>query len=221
MRQWRRYKSTYRIKHPQYYIKGKRNLTRQEERTLFGGTVTVTEKMDGANTGLFKKNDKMFLQKRGSLVDDSHPQFKFFKNQWFWDNYEKLEQLPDNAVTYGELMRCTHTIHYDKLPDWWLVFDIYDLQKHQYLPWHEVARICYDIGLSTVPHIFTGSCMDRPTISEIMPIESIYGNRAEGIVVKNYKKQMRGKVVHPEFIKDPSFDKHWSSRTATFNKLER
>lgn len=221
MRQWRKYEKTYRVKHSQYYVKGKYNLLPSEEKLLLGGTVTITEKMDGANTGLFKRNGQMFLQKRGSLVDDSHPQFKFFKNQWYWNNYEKLEQLPDNTVTYGELMRCTHTIYYDKLPDWWLVFDIYDLKKKQYLPWHEVARICYDIGLSTVPHVFTGNGINRNAISKVMPIQSSFGGRAEGVVIKNYKRQIRGKVVHPEFVKDPSFKRHWSSRRATFNKLVR
>ena len=216
MRQWRRYEKTYRVKHPQYYDKGKYNLSRVEERQLLGGTVTITEKMDGATTGLYKKNGEMFLQKRGSLVDDSHIQFKFFK-QWYWDNHEKLEQLPENAVTYGELMRCVHTLRYDKLPDWWLVFDIYNLKTNQYLPWHEVTEICHDVGLSTVPHIFTGKGIDRNELSKLMPLESLYGDRAEGIVIKNYKKQMRGKLVHSEFIKDPSFDKHWASRTATFN----
>ena len=218
MRQWRKYEKTYRINHKDFYSKGKFLLTPKEEKLLLNGKVIITEKMDGANTGIFKKKGKIFLQKRSGNVDDSHPQFKFFKNQWYWNNYKKIKKIPDNLCVYGELMRCVHTIYYDKLPDWFLVFDVYDLKREEYWSWDKVLDLCNKIGLHTVPFIYEGK-VNKDTLKQLMPKESTYGNIAEGIVVKNYKQQLRGKLVKPSFIKDPSFNKHWSKKTATYNKL--
>lgn len=217
MRQWREYEQTYRIPHHKFYVKGKRNLSDKEVKHLLNGTVTITEKVDGANTGVFRKKGKMYLQKRRAPVDDSHPQFKFFQ-RWYWDNYEKLDLLPDNTVTYGELLRCVHTIYYDKLPDWWLVYDIYDLDKDRYLDWNTIEDICSKCDISTVPLIFIGN-VDKNILEKLMPGASLYGDIAEGMVVKNYKKQLRGKIVKPQFVKDPSFDSHWTKHKVRFNSL--
>jgi ATP-dependent RNA circularization protein (DNA/RNA ligase family) len=218
MKQFREYEKTYRISHSDFYVKGKHNLNKEEERQLLAGQVVITEKMDGANTGIFKKKGQTFLQKRRANVDDSHPQFKRFQKEWYWNNYDKIEKIPNNLVVYGELMYCVHTIYYDKLPDWFLVFDVYDLRTNLYWKWHDVTRLCHDVGLSTVPFIYFGKT-DKLMLKQLMPRESAYGKVAEGMVIKNYKRQLRGKIVKPSFVKDPSFEKHWSKRTATFNKL--
>ena len=221
MRQWREYEKTYRIQVPQFQIPhGKFSLSHKEVQRLLTGYIVITEKMDGADTGIYKRKDKFFLQKRRGNTDDSHEQFKFFKNQWMHDNYEKIESLPENTVTYGELMRCVHSIYYDKLPDWFLVFDIYDLNKERYLTWIEVVMICEKVGLSTVPYI---GCADQKLSTHdlglLVPKESKYGDTAEGIVIKNYKKQVRGKIVKPEFVKTVDDSDDWTKLPVRYNKL--
>ena len=222
MRTWRKYEKTYRIQVPQFELPyGKFSLSNKEVQQLLTGYIVITEKMDGANTGFYKRNNKFYPQKRRGNVDDSHEQFKFFRKQWMYNNYEKLENLPDNIVIYGELMKCVHTIYYDKLPDWFLVFDIWDLKKEKYLNWIEVVSICEKAGLFTVPYI---GCADQKLSTHelglLVPKESKYGDIAEGIVIKNYKKQVRGKIVKSEFVKKVDESDHWKKLPIRYNKLK-
>lgn len=219
MKQWRKYEKTYRLVVPQIPVTGKYTLDKATAKALLSGTVTITEKMDGANCGIYIADNGYYLQKRGGWMDGSHEQFKFFQNNWQWYNQQKIFKLPKNHVVYGELMRCTHSIYYDELPDYFLVFDIYDLKDGKYLSWGRVVDICDDAGLSTVPFLgFT----ENPKINDVMkwmPKKSAYGQTCEGIVIHNYAKQLRGKVVKPEFIKTLEESDHWANQEVRYNKL--
>lgn len=218
MRQWREYEKTYRLKTPKYDIPGKFVLSSKEARELLRGDVVITEKMDGANAGVFISDKNLFLQKRRGHADGSHKQFKRFKNEWLWDHYETLSKVEKNIVIYGELMYCTHSIYYDKLPDFFLVFDIYDLDNGCYLDWFEVRSTALELGLATVPYI---TFLRNPTtvdIERVMPTKSAFGDTCEGIVVKNYKRGLRGKIVKPEFIKHMDESDHWASERVRYNR---
>ncbi len=218
MKVFRKYEKTYRIEMPGYPIKGKYHLAKKVEEKLFKGECLITEKTDGANTGIFKKDGKISLQKKGDIVDYSHPQFSYFQNEWYFNNIEKIKKLPDNIVVYGELLRCVHTVYYDKLSDWWLVFDIYDLKQKNYLEWEEVVKICKTAGLHTVPLIYKGK-LKKDDLLKYVPTVSKFGDIAEGIVVKNYEQQVRGKFVKPEFIKAIDNDTFWRNRKIKLNKV--
>jgi hypothetical protein len=41
----------------------------------------------------------------------------------------------------------------------------------------------------------------------------------EGLVVKNYRKQMRGKLVRPEFMKELEEEDHWLHKAMKRNQL--
>jgi ATP-dependent RNA circularization protein (DNA/RNA ligase family) len=216
---FRKYEKTWRIKVPQYpEISSKHYLSDAQVKDLFNGTVTITEKLDGANTGIIRTKTGFRLQKRGSLVDASeHEQFNFFK-AWSNNNYDKLMKIPVGITVYGELMRCVHTIYYNKLPDWFLVFGIFD--GNSYCSWNEVANLSAEWGLHTVPHIYSGSAARATIVPDYVPNISTYGEeQAEGVVVYNYKKQMRGKIVKPAFLKSMEADVHWIKKDLKTNKL--
>ena len=219
METWRKYEKTYRLKLDGMPAFEKFMLDDTSFKLLLNGNVNVTEKMDGSNSGIFKtKEGQIFLQKRRGNIDKSHHQYKFFEN-WGYQNIEKLKKLPNNIVVYGELMRCVHSIKYTKLPDWFLVFDIYDLESEEYLDWNEVKRIVEGVGLKTVPLIYEGE-VDRKKILSLIPSKSAFGDMAEGIVIKNYDSQLRGKVVKSEFIKIIDEGKHWQTAPIDLNEVE-
>lgn len=222
MNTFRKYEKTYRIEMPNYPIKGKYHLAKKQESLLLKGKVAITEKMDGANTGIYKIKGQTYLQKKGSNIDTSHPQFRFFANEWYYNNKDKIDKLPDNMVYYGELLRCVHTVFYNKLPDWWLVFDIYDLNKQKYLSWDEVVFICKEAGLCTVPFLYEGRLRGKDDLLKLMPTYSKYGDVAEGIVVKNYCQQVRGKFVKQNFLKSiEEIDIHWLDRKIRLNEVDK
>ena len=219
MNTYRKYDKIYRIEMPDYPIKGKYYLAKKKEKLLFSGNkVTILEKVDGANTAICKVNNKIFLQKKGDAIDYSHPQYSFFKNEWLYNNLDKVDKLINNTVTYGELMRCIHTVEYNKLPDWWLVFDIFDLKTNNYWPWWQVKEVCNNAGLYTVPFIYEGN-VKRKDLDKYMPEVSAYGKIAEGIVVKNYRQQVMGKYVKPEFLKAINDTEFWRNRKIELNEV--
>ncbi len=215
---FRKYPKTFRAKSQRINVKGKLNLCSSEQRDLLNGTIEITEKMDGANVAIIRgKGDKWTLQKRRGLAEQGvHAQFSFFWNWARW-NEEKILKIPNNWIVYGELMRIKHNIYYDRLPSFFLVFDIWN--GKEYLK-HTDRFHCTDrFELNNVPIIHLGN--EKVDLDEFMNIKSACSSTetAEGIVIKNYRKQMRGKLVRPEFMKELDEDDHWMHKAGTPNKL--
>jgi len=200
-------------------------LSHDDMRKLLTGKITIEEKIDGANVGVIggKKGKEFRLQKRGSLVDVSeHPQFGRFK-AWTMERYADLIKTKFPHIVYGEFMWATHHIFYDSLPDWFICFDIWN--GREYVNRHEKEVICSDYNINVIPLLFEGYVV---SVDEIVPY--VYGQSAyssnhgrEGVVVKNYRKQMRGKIVNPTFVKEVDEDgTHWMTRwdPAKINKLK-
>lgn len=220
-----KYDKTYRIKVPQFDIKGKFFLPGSDTQKLLNGQVVIQEKMDGANVGIIgaKKQPLGFrLQKRGSLIGEGqgtseHEQFNYFIN-WAHQNYQALKEIPDGWVVYAELMFAQHNIFYDKLPSHVLVFDVWD--GNEFLEPTGVVGFCERRGLHHVPMLYFGPAPKRTDLVNLIPETSKYGTgRSEGIVVKNWKKQMRGKVVDPTFSKEVDESDHWTEKALAKNKL--
>jgi len=218
---FRKFEKTARIVIPQINVRGKLFLSDKETKLLLGGSVTILEKLDGANVGIIRHKDIFKLQKRGSLVDTSeHAQFSFFK-AWSMQKYSELMTIPKGHIVYAELMRCVHTIYYDKLPDWVCVYGVWSNKNQMYLPWKEVVEICSEVGLSTVPFI-SDDYFNKVDLYNLIPKVSAFGSEtAEGIVVWNYRHQLRGKIVRPEFSKQMDENDHWTQGAIRLNSIKK
>lgn len=216
---FRKYEKTYRILVPQISTKGKHYLSNQEVSKLLGGNVILLEKLDGANVGIIRHKDYFKLQKRGSLVDASeHFQFNFFK-AWSQQNYDKLMKIPENTVLYGELMVCKHTVFYDQLPDYFIPFGWLDRKTETYAHYDDLVNLCDKIGLTPAPELARGH-FKRDELFDYIPNPSTFGSEcAEGLVVWNYKKGLRGKIVREQFQKSMNRSGHWSRQPITKNLL--
>lgn len=215
---FKKYEKTYRITTPRINVAGKLNLTKDEMRDLFTGTIQITEKMDGSNVAIIRgKGDKWTLQKRRGLADEGvHAQFSFFWN-WARHNEEKILDIQPGWIFYGELMYAKHHIYYDQLPSYFLVFDIWN--GREYI--RNSADVASGHGFKHVPVLWEGNGFDRTELDKLIS-KSAYATDsvAEGVVVKNHRKQMRGKLVRPEFMKELDEDEsHWMMKSVTRNKL--
>jgi hypothetical protein len=94
---------------------------------LRGRHVVVEEKLDGANAGVSLDDDgKLALQSRGHfLVGGARERhFDLFK-RWAATHAGELEPLvAGGRVLYGEWLFAKHTVFYDRLPHYFLEFDI-------------------------------------------------------------------------------------------------
>lgn len=216
---FRKYEKTYRIKIPEFTVKGKFFLSKKEVKKLLAGWVAIEEKLDGANIGIIKHKGKFHLQKRGSLVAQSeHAQFGYLYNWAYHQNYDKLLGIPDSYIVYAELMYAVHNIFYDSLPDYVIVIDVWGGKN--YLNREEKERFCKKHGLVVCPLVDEGRFRISDLFS-LIPKKSAFGDRIEGIVLKKHRKKdfFKGKIVLPEFQKALSGGQHWMRKPMERNQL--
>jgi hypothetical protein len=97
--------------------------------TLRGRYVVVEEKLDGANAGLSVGDDgRLRLQSRGHFLTGGHRErhWDLFKS---WSAARAAELAPlvaGGRVLYGEWLYAKHTIFYDRLPHYFLEFDLFE-----------------------------------------------------------------------------------------------
>ena len=208
-----KYPKTFRILVPQISTRGKHYLSKADTKKLLSGQTTILEKVDGTNVGIIRTKDYFRLQKRGSLVGFSeHEQFNRLK-AWSQINYEKLLKLPKDTILYGEWCYAKHTVFYDMLPDFFLAFALWDRNTKKFAHHVDMEELCDKIGLSTVPFISQGCGIHKDELFDDIPDPSVYGHeQAEGLVVYNYKQQMRGKVVLRKFQESMDHNGHWARK---------
>ena len=200
-------------------VTSKFNLDATQQKRLFAGEVIVEEKMDGSNVGIIRHRKGFSLQKRGSLVGTSeHEQFSFFHNWANQQRYDKIMALPEGTLMYGELLYAVHTIYYDRLPDYFLAFDV--RRNGEWLDYDERKAFCDEYGFHMVPLIARGT-FTKDELQKMVPGPSAYGPEAEGIVVKRYAKHgyFRGKIVKPGFMKQLEESDHWTTYNVKRNQL--
>ena len=223
---FRHYRKTYRIKVPEVPVRGKHCLSKDEVKRLLGATVVIEEKLDGANSGVIRHKSGFSLQKKGSLVGQSeHLQFQYFHN---WANrlkYDNIMAVPPGYIVYGELMYIVHTIYYNRLPDYFIVFDVWN--GRQYMDRESKEEFCKEFGFQIIPLIVQGH-FEVKELYSLIPKVSSFGNVAEGIVVKRYREfstrrndYMRGKVVKKEFLKFVEENEHWTREKMKVNSLDK
>jgi hypothetical protein len=103
---------------------------------LAGRYLVAEEKCDGANAGIrFDAAGRLWLQSRGHFLTGGprEKHFNLFK-QWAHGHADALRTLLGSRyVLYGEWLYAKHTIFYDRLPHYFLEFDILDTQTGDFL----------------------------------------------------------------------------------------
>ena len=97
--------------------------------------LVIEEKMDGSNVGVSFVDGELKLQSRGHYLSGGprEKQFDLFKSWGYQHICELRELLGEQYVMYGEYMFAKHTIFYDRLPDYFMEFDILDLETQKFL----------------------------------------------------------------------------------------
>lgn len=73
----------------------------------FGDLIEITEKLDGSNLCIFKKNDCLFIAQRNTIIsfneiEDNKSLLYKGLYQWLNDNVEMLNTIRNNSVICGE-----------------------------------------------------------------------------------------------------------------------
>lgn len=199
-------------------------LARNEAVGLLDNHVTVEEKLDGANLGIsLDPFGELRFQNRGQFL---RPPFsgQFARlTGWAGQHCQSLATVLQPGLTlFGEWLAARHSLRYDKLPDWFVAFDVHDAGENAF--WSAARRdnFVQGIGLAVAPCLVRG----RTNLAELERLvinsRSKYGDTAlEGVVVRqdnSQVSQIRGKLVRPDFVQ--SIEEHWRRRSLDWNQLD-
>ena len=198
-------------------------MTPQEQQKLLAQEVIVEEKVDGANLGLsLDDHGELQAQNRGQYLEI--PYRSQFKRLQAWTNQHRdalLTQLQPNIIVFGEWCAARHSLEYRQLPDWYLVFDIYDRTKIEFWSASRRNKWTAETGLTTVRQILKHKTTLDDLKAIVLDQPSQYrAGKLEGIVVRSDDQRInlsRGKIVHPSFTQ--AIDTHWRSRTIEWNQV--
>ncbi len=165
--------------------------------------VVVTEKMDGENTTIYSD----YIHAR-SIDAQSH---------WTQSYVRQLQNkigfnIPKGWRVCGENLYAKHSIKYDKLKDYFLMFSIWN-DKNECLSWDETIEWAILLEIKLVPILYRGIYNENT-------IKHCYLNNTEGYVIRltdkfNYSqfKLSVAKFVRKNHV---TTSNHWK-----FEKIER
>jgi hypothetical protein len=127
---------------------------------LAGRPLVVEEKLDGANAAIsFAADGTLQLQSRGHYLTggDRERHFALLKT-WAAAHQEPLRRvLGARYVVYGEWLYAKHTIFYDRLPHYFLEFDVLDIETQEFLSTPCRRQLLAGLPLVSVPVLHEGS----------------------------------------------------------------
>jgi len=182
-------------------------LGKEETDGIIVGKCYIQEKVDGANTSIWLEDG---IIKKGSRTQDlTGKSFNGFPE--YVDNHEGIKKFFDENGSkyrlYGEWL-VRHTIAYKELSyKKFYLFDVYDEEKEQTIELPEVYKIAEKYGIDIVP---LRAVIDNPTTEQINEWvgKSDFGDRGEGIVIKNFNfvdkfgNRNYAKIVTEKFKED-------------------
>lgn len=200
-------------------------LSPAEAQALLSGNVVVEEKLDGANLGLSLSPDSALrVQNRGQYLSDPHTGQFARLPAWLTQHESGLRTvLRPELMLFGEWCAARHSLDYDALPDWFLLFDVYDRSIGRFWSTSRRNALAAEAGLSTVPLVSSGLTTLAALKQLLVDTPSRYraGLPLEGVVVRRESGEWceaRAKLVRPDFTQ--AIDTHWRKRTIDWNRVD-
>jgi len=198
-------------------------LSSSDVSSLLKGNIVVEEKIDGANLGISISYDGAIrVQNRGQYL---YPPFtKQFKRLESWiasHEYVLKQYLSPELILFGEWCVARHSLSYDNLPDWFVVFDIYDRNKQAFYSTIRRNELVANLGLNVVSTIIKGRLSLNDLIERLDKEQSnYYSGPLEGFVIRKENSnwlEARAKLVRRDFVQ--CIEKHWRHKIIEWNKL--
>jgi hypothetical protein len=135
------------------------------------GTTIIEEKVDGANCGMALFEGEPIIRNRDHILRKGYvkdtPAKKQFASIWGWfyehkEAFEKLNEQMGTVSVYGEWMIQQHGMIYDRLPDWFIAYDVYDWEAGRFLNSYAAREHLEGVGLCVAPCLHGGSFNKTP-----------------------------------------------------------
>ena len=205
-----KYPRTYHLDWSKSLINDDRKIHSTEH--MEGEEIVVTEKMDGECTSLDPR--KVYARSPDSKYHASRAWVRQLHGQIAGD-------IPEGWRVCGENLFAQHSISYDSLPTYLLVFNIWN-NKNWALSWDDTILYSQLLGLQTVPVLYRGP-WDKQILLDLAEKAEANRTKQEGYVVRVARsfpfthfgslvaKYVRGKHVNTS--------EHWMHNAIVPNKL--
>jgi ATP-dependent RNA circularization protein (DNA/RNA ligase family) len=199
-------------------------LSASEAGKFLAHAVVLEEKVDGANLGFSVAcNGEVRAQNRGQYL--SRPFTGQFArlNAWLAIHEEALfDALGESLMLFGEWVAAVHSLEYPGLPDYFLVFDVYDKNARRFWSTSRRNVLVSDLGMCHIHQVGIGHYRLDALAKMLAGTSSSYrlGN-CEGIYLRQENDDWllaRAKLVHPDFVQ--SISEHWRTRSLRWNVFE-
>lgn len=200
-------------------------LSPAEAAGLLAQPLVVEEKLDGANLGFSIAPDgQLRAQNRGQYLQTPYAGQFTRLPEWVSRHEERLfDALTPDLIAFGEWVAARHSLDYTALPDWWLLFDVYDRRTQRF--WSACRRDAWacEVGVSCVPCLFRG----RATVASLKDMLERERSRfrdgpMEGLVMRADDADWclsRAKIIREDFTQ--TITDHWRNRHLHWNRLAR
>lgn len=196
-------------------------MTTPEQNMFLNKHIYIEEKIDGANLGISIDKETLaikFQNRSHYVTPETHEQFQKL-HQWTSSYGTQLYNImePGRHILFGEWLYSKHSISYDKLPSYFIAFDMYDKKEHKFYTRNELETRLKNTNIPIVPLIYEGKLKNKKEYLEKIKLNSkFYNGPIEGLYVKIPDEDNkfiigRGKIVRTDFLTEGT--KFWTHTT--------
>ena len=168
-----------------------------------GDEIQITEKWDGSNASAYWDAEKGAMHACSRKQDlTEHNTLNGF--------YDFIMTLPDpavgefkkhpNFIVFGEWGNKNKIVYNKEFYKRWYVYDIYDTTKEEWLPQKMVKIFAQKAGLEYIHVLYEGQFISWEHCMTFMN-SPMYGDRQEGIIIKNQTKLNDDSIRTPKYLK--------------------
>jgi ATP-dependent RNA circularization protein (DNA/RNA ligase family) len=198
-------------------------LSAAEVEAFLAHDIVLEEKVDGANLGFSVGSaGEVRAQNRGQYLPRPFTGQFARLNGWLVIHEEALfEALGESLMLFGEWVAAVHSLEYPSLPDYFLVFDVYDKSTQRF--WSTTRRnvLASRLGLRHIHQVGIGHYRLVALQQMLTTTSSTYrSGGGEGLYLRYENEDWllaRAKLVHPDFVQN--MGEHWRSRSLRWNTL--
>jgi hypothetical protein len=210
------YLFTNRVKYPRTYhvpwSPGLKNDDRMMDSTerWNGMEVVITEKMDGENTTMYRD----YMHARSLELETAEWRSRI-KPIWGAIKYD----IPEGWRVCGENISVVHSIRYEGLPSYFMMFSIWD-DHNMCLSWEETIEWSQLLGIELVPSLHWGewnedACKMICDSMDTKTQEGLVIRPSEGFAFRDFRNVV-GKWVRKSHVQT---DEHWTRKPIEWNGL--
>ena len=190
-----------------------------------GKHIVIEEKVDGANTAIsFRDDGELLLQSRGHYLTGGYRERHYeLMKQWAAVHRERFhEVIGCRYIMYGEWLYARHRIAYDRLPHYFLEFDILDRETGLFLDTVSRRKITAQMPVCSVPVLSEGTFDKKEDVLAYLGTSNFGPEIMEGLYIKVEESGFvvnRLKYVRPAFSQWEEPEGAWLGRDIVTNGL--